>query len=334
MPRDGVRKAIVTVATDGLRDFVIMPDGQRMLLGPVSVLKFVTELCQPLGHARRVLNSFLASGSATFSADLDGMAELLKPIVARWSSTSTGETPPVDPLIPGVDRTSSSSEGRKVMADVKTLLERLGHIEGVVTLLDKRAGESLIAPKLHHELRSLVGGLHFYNPGDQSKNNAWYTEGGKVDTVDGNVSLPSSATHSTALGIKVETADAPSSTPVNAPEPSTSTVYAPGTKSASAAAPASALSASPSFDNFKQNTMLAEDVIQTVETTDQKVDALVTAGRKFNAGKVKGELFTIASRVTEIINNVDLAQPWVRNDLTALAAQAKHIHGLFASAKV
>ena len=113
------------------------------------------------------------------------------------------------------------------MADVKTLLERLGQIEGTVTLLDKRASESLIAPKLHEQLRSMVGGLHFYNPGDQSKNNAWYTGGGKVDTADGNTPLPANATHGAALGTKVETAAEPSSTPVNAPAVSTAPVHAP-----------------------------------------------------------------------------------------------------------
>lgn len=338
-----MRKAIVTIATDGLRDFVVLPDGERLLLGPVSVLKFVTSL-SPLTHARKVLNGFNTAGSAMLTVDLEEMAELLKPVVARWSSA---HPTPVDPLIYSTDRTSTRAEGRQIMADAKTLLERLGQIEGTVTLLDKRASESLIAPKLHEQLRSMVGGLHFYSPGDQSKNNSWYTGGGKVDTADGNTALPSSATHATALGTKVETAAAPSSTPVNAPKPSTSQVNAPEPSTANvyapktaadaapqAAAPASQLSSTPSYDNFKQNTLLAENIIETVETTGQKVDALVTAGRKFNASAAKGDLFAIASQVTEILNNVDLAQPWVRNDLTALADKANRIHTLFASAKV
>lgn len=378
------------------------------MLGPVSVLKFVTELCQPLGHARRVLDGFNANGSALLSVDLEKMASLLKPTRARWSSVFkealSGVTldnmleelrakhrlavtdgmrdfwiimkpspfakydehpgfpaafyaPSVDGkqpadvwekkdemklrgwlqmlrprahgmsasfLMSGTDQTSVGSEGRQVMADAKTLIERLGRIEGVVTLLDKRASESLIAPKLHDELRGLVGGLHFYNPGDQSKNDAWNVSGTpKVDTADGNAPLPASASHGSALGIKVETATPPSSTPVNAPK-----MASDGT------APAASLSETPSYDNFKQNTMLAENIIETVETTDQKIDTLVTAGRKFNASKAKGDLYAVASRVTEILNNVDLAQPWVRNDLTALADKAKQIHGLFASAKV
>jgi hypothetical protein len=321
-----MRKAIVTIGTDGLRDFVTLPGGQRMMLGPVSMLKFVTELT-PLRFARKVLDAFNQGGSAVVTVDLDAMGELLKPHVSRWGTAGDFTSS----LIPRSDRTSTR-EG-PAMADAKTLLERLGKIEGVVTLLDKHASGQLIAPKLHSELRSLVGGLHFYDPGDQSKNDAWYIDSKPVvDTADAGQKLPASATHGSAQGVKVETAS-PSTKSVYAPEPSTTPVYAP--KTAAEVAPAAAApAAQPSLESLKQNTGLADSIINTVEETSVKVDALVTAGRKFNASKAKEDLYAIASRVTEIVNNVDLAQPWVAKDLTALAKQAQYIHGLFASAKV
>ena len=320
-----MRRAIVTIGTDGLRDFVTLPGGQRMMLGTVSILRFVTELT-PLKFARRVLDAFNKGGSAVVTVDLDAMGELLKPHVSRWGTTGAFTSS----LIPHADRTSMR-EG-PAMADAKTLLERLGKIEGVVTLLDKHASGQLIAPKLHQELRSLVGGLHFYDPGDQSKNDSWYIDSApKVDTADGNVKLPANATHSHALSVKPEEAST-STTSVYAPEPSTKPVHA---KTASEGAPVAApAAAQPSLESLKGNTTLADSILNTVEETNTKVEALVTAGRKFNAAKAKEDLYAIASRVTEIVNNVDLAQPWVAKDLTALDQQAKYIHGLFAPAKV
>jgi hypothetical protein len=41
------------------------------------------------------------------------------------------------------------------------------------------------------------------------------------------------------------------------------------------------------------------------------------------------DLHKLASRVTEIAQNVDLAYPWVSNDLMELSKKASEIHGLF-----
>jgi hypothetical protein len=97
---------------------------------------------------------------------------------------------------------------------------------------------------------------------------------------------------------------------------------------------ASAPVATPSVDTLQANSTLAEDILATVEQTDAKVEALVTAGRKFNASRAKEDLYGIASKVAEILNTVDMAQPWVGDNLQALTKQAKGIHDLFAAAKV
>jgi hypothetical protein len=326
-----MRKILVTLETDGLRDYVRFPNGHRKILGTISVLKFVTKVA-PKREVRGALDAFNAFGSCVITADIDIMEELMAPTRTRWAAKPLL----VSPLIDEGNRISAKAEGSITMSQ-KTLLERLGQLEQTVTRLDKYAkDEGLIAPKLHEGLRSLAAGLHFYNPGDQSKNDAWYIDSApKVDTVEGNQSLPSSATHASALGTKVEVADVsttpvfapkPSTTPVMAPEPSTTPVYAPGTKSAS--------TQSPSYEILKANTELAQGILDTVESTNTKVEALVTAGRKFNAAKAQGDLYAIASRTSEILNSVDLAQSWVRKDLTALDDSAKQIHNLFASAKV
>lgn len=84
-----------------------------------------------------------------------------------------------------------------------------------------------------------------------------------------------------------------------------------------------------SYEVLADNSNLAETIIQQVAETSETIDRLVTAGRRFNADKALEDLHTITARVTEILANVDLAQPWVANDLNALAKQASHIHGLF-----
>jgi hypothetical protein len=256
-----MRRALVTVATDGSRDYVVLPDGQRRILGTISVLKFVTELTPHIRLARQILDQYLKHGEALLTVDLDRMDEMFTPKRARWSSDSSS----MDfSLIGGSDRTSQPT-GTHNMADTKTLqdlLSKVRQIETVVASLDKFASESLIAPKHHAELRALVGQV--------------------VSTE--------------------ETASAPVATP--------------------------------SVDTLQANSTLAEDILATVEQTDAKVEALVTAGRKFNASRAKEDLYGIASKVAEILNTVDMAQPWVGDNLQALTKQAKGIHDLFAAAKV
>jgi hypothetical protein len=92
--------------------------------------------------------------------------------------------------------------------------------------------------------------------------------------------------------------------------------------------------ATANLEAFKANSSVAETILTQVSETTDKIDALVTAGRKFNASKAQADLHQITSSVEEILTQTDLAQPWVGDALQKLAAQAEHIHGLFASATV
>lgn len=85
-----------------------------------------------------------------------------------------------------------------------------------------------------------------------------------------------------------------------------------------------------SFDVFAKNTATAEDILGKVAETSETVTKLATAGRPFNAAKAQADLHEITTRVAEILEGVDLAQPWVENDLNSLAERAAHIHSLFA----
>lgn len=84
---------------------------------------------------------------------------------------------------------------------------------------------------------------------------------------------------------------------------------------------------------LKANSDLAEKVLSDLAETSDKIDTLKTAGRRFNASKAQSDVHRLASQVHELLANADLAEGWVGTDLTKLAKQAAHIHGLFAKAR-
>lgn len=89
-----------------------------------------------------------------------------------------------------------------------------------------------------------------------------------------------------------------------------------------------------SFDVFKQNSVLAGDILSKSQETVEKIERLASAGKKFNAAKAKADVHAVTSKVAGILREVDLTKDWVRGDLEKLAAQADKLHGLFATAKV
>jgi hypothetical protein len=77
---------LVTVGTDGSKDWVRTPDGQRYALGPVSVLTLVTKLSRNTKVARKTLDEFLKSGEAMLAVDGDQLWSLLAPRRTRWAT--------------------------------------------------------------------------------------------------------------------------------------------------------------------------------------------------------------------------------------------------------
>lgn len=84
-----------------------------------------------------------------------------------------------------------------------------------------------------------------------------------------------------------------------------------------------------SYSTFTSNIGLAEEIIEKLAETHQTIERLAAAGKKFDSTRAKGDLHKIAARVTEIAQDVDLAQPWISNDLEALYKRASEIHDLF-----
>jgi hypothetical protein len=88
-----------------------------------------------------------------------------------------------------------------------------------------------------------------------------------------------------------------------------------------------------SVDTLESNARVADEILDKVDTTRQIVDNLAAAGKPFSATAARTDLFRIASQVHHILTNADLAAPYIAKDLSVLAEQTDHIHGLFAGAK-
>jgi hypothetical protein len=83
------------------------------------------------------------------------------------------------------------------------------------------------------------------------------------------------------------------------------------------------------IDAYQANSKLATQILNHMEAVDQKIDQLVTAGKKFNASRAKADIHAVTSKVAAIVSDIDLTTPWVMDDLQKLASRAGHIHGLF-----
>lgn len=273
----------VTLETDGLRDFVRLPTGERYILGTMSVLKLVSALVPDRRSQRHALERFNGDGVAIVALDVDRMLELLAPRPIRRANHGFS-------FIPALKQTPSTSMEGNIMSNAKHLLDqKLSHIENTIRAMSARVASGEDVPsKWAHNLREAAVKLPDF--GDQSKNDAFSDMGApKVDTIEdpGAWTPPTNITH--PLG-----------------------------KSAAVLA---------------ANSDLAEDILTKVAETSDKVNALKTAGRPFNASRAQADLHKIAAEVHTILSNVDMAEGWVGDDLAALAKRAEHIHSLFAAAR-
>jgi hypothetical protein len=133
---------LVTVGTDGFRDFVNLPDGRTFTLGSVSVLKFVTSLVSSGAIARKVLDTFLAKGEAKLSVDLAEMEVLLQPKRSRWAVHENRLIPMVSRPLPRGASTMNPFEFK------------LAALEALVTSLNNTA-----SPAQVRTLQQLAHGL-------------------------------------------------------------------------------------------------------------------------------------------------------------------------------
>lgn len=88
------------------------------------------------------------------------------------------------------------------------------------------------------------------------------------------------------------------------------------------------------LETLQTNLAMAETIVQKVHVTDEKIDAMVTAGRRFNASKARNELHTIVATLVSMLKQVDPAHKWVTAELQKIDLRAAEIHDLFAPVKI
>lgn len=82
----GPTRLLVSVGTDGFTDWIRLPTGQKMNLGPLSVMSFVTKLIGAKRQGKQVIEAYLRQGEAMLNVDEDRMWDLLTPVRVRWAS--------------------------------------------------------------------------------------------------------------------------------------------------------------------------------------------------------------------------------------------------------
>lgn len=158
-------RLLVTIGSDGTTDWVKTPDGYRYNLGPISVLRFVSNLV-PTRAARKVLNGFLSEGEAVASVDEEGMWRLLAPHRARWSSEDASPSMPSEEW---AHATSPRDTTMNTFSDDLTLIER--HIQALNEAASKKAAN--LADGVAY-LKKLAGKIKSPN---QSDNSTYYNLG-------------------------------------------------------------------------------------------------------------------------------------------------------------
>ena len=85
-----------------------------------------------------------------------------------------------------------------------------------------------------------------------------------------------------------------------------------------------------SYDVYKTNAKLAEQILDQMSAVNDKIDQIVAAGKKgFKADVARADIHAVTAKVAGITADVDLTVPWVHDDLQRLAARASHLHSLF-----
>jgi hypothetical protein len=83
-----------------------------------------------------------------------------------------------------------------------------------------------------------------------------------------------------------------------------------------------------------EHAKMANAILAQVTMTEEKIDQLVLAGKKFDVARAKGDLHKIASNVNLIVSHPKFKEPEAKTALSKLGEKSSHLHAMFASAKV
>jgi hypothetical protein len=165
---------LVTVATDGFRDYVTLPDGRELNLGSVSVLKLVATLVRGVNRCRKALDAFLKNGQTIISVDLEELEVLLKPKRSRWACHD-------DLFIPIVFRQPFRGAGMtQETTQAEAITQQIAEIEEHIKLLEQTAREHAAGSLSEEQVKGAIDSLSKMvtelgkDPGGQSSNRYFY----------------------------------------------------------------------------------------------------------------------------------------------------------------
>lgn len=163
---------LVTVGTDGFRDFVELPDGRTFNLGSVSVLKFVTTLVASGAIARKVLDTFLKKNKASLAVDLPAMEDLLRPKRSRWAVHENRLIPPVLRPSPFRGANTMNTQAEAFLKQVSAVEAHLAAMAQTPNTAHVAQLKTLVAQVVNSErasfqstLASIEGLLSTFQPG-------------------------------------------------------------------------------------------------------------------------------------------------------------------------
>ncbi len=116
-------RTLVTIATDGFRDYVSLPNGDTINLGTTSVLKLITEVVPFSADIRKALDTFLAKGTVTLAADQSTLLKVLRPKKSRWAAYENRFIPVGIQDPNGVWNSMSTDLFSSKLASLETLVE-------------------------------------------------------------------------------------------------------------------------------------------------------------------------------------------------------------------
>jgi hypothetical protein len=170
------QRTLVTIATDGFRDYVGLPDGREVNLGSVSVLKLVTSLVLGTYECRKALDTFLKRKQAVIAVNLSALEDMLRPKRARWAADG-------DPFISTVSMTNQQGRGASMdpdTAQAEAMQSQIAELEKQIALIEQTAKEHASGSQSAEQLQGSVESLKALiaelgkPPKGQSDNSAFY----------------------------------------------------------------------------------------------------------------------------------------------------------------
>ena len=176
------QQSLVTVATDGFRDYVDLPDGRRVNLGSVSVLKLVSSLVRGSYQCRRALDTFLKKKQAIIAVDLSALEDMLKPKRARWAAYDDPFIPTVSVIAPfaGTTQPGKGASMDSDKAQSEAVNAQIAELEKQIALIEQTAKEHASGSQSVEQLQGSIESLKLLvselgkPPKGQSDNHAFY----------------------------------------------------------------------------------------------------------------------------------------------------------------